>query len=362
MEVTVTTPFTECWSRSSTGRLGAARVGEILGAWQAMEVRVARGFPECRGLDRGQLEDIYQETVIALLSRSYASEAHLRSAVRVGIRHRALNLHRDQRRRGQILAEHAPAIQQDAEHRATYAGPEGAVLHSEERRLVLGFLAELDPVEVSVFELAADGLRYRAIATRLGLPVNEARRTMRTVERKRSRYQARFGPRDSHLAGGERARGRRGVGPLALLPAYMKPLRQWLFGAGATAKATAVAASVAMVAAGAIRATHDSAPISRAPHVAEHTPQARAIGSAARAGAPPGSRSTSPEQRSSTQINSDTARHAASRSDSRTRPPSAPNTDATESPRFVASVDIEARAVPPATSAQGEFGIESRSK
>jgi hypothetical protein len=43
-------------------------VGELLGEWQAQEIRAARGFPECRGLGREQLEDIYQETTVALLS------------------------------------------------------------------------------------------------------------------------------------------------------------------------------------------------------------------------------------------------------------------------------------------------------
>jgi RNA polymerase sigma factor (sigma-70 family) len=360
MDVTVTTPFTARWSRSSTGRLGAARVGEILGAWQAMEVRVARGFPECRGLDREQLEDLYQETVLALMSRSYASEAHLRSALRLGIRHRALNLHRDQRRRGQILAEHAPAIQEDAEYRATYAGPEGAALHSEDRRLVLGFLAELDPLELSVFELAADGLRYRAIATRLGLPVNEARRTMRTVERKRSRYQARFGAHDAQV-GGAQARGPLGIGPLALVGVYVRPLRSWLFGTGATAKATALAASVAVIAAGAVRAVHDGKPSPTPRQVPTLTPGVVASHPKAPA-TRPAARGTRRGPRSSEPPNRTVAPQTGSGHGMRMRPSSAPIAVTPGSQRFAAGAGLEAHGIRAAASAQTEFGIESHAR
>ena len=49
-----------------------------------------RSFPECRGLSTEQLEDIYQETALALLRRPYDSEEHLRNALRTGLKHRAL--------------------------------------------------------------------------------------------------------------------------------------------------------------------------------------------------------------------------------------------------------------------------------
>src|ERR1700742_2230842 len=64
-------------------------VGEALGEWQEQELRLARRFGECRGLNPEQLEDIYQETSVALLTRSYVSEEHLRNALRMGIRQRA---------------------------------------------------------------------------------------------------------------------------------------------------------------------------------------------------------------------------------------------------------------------------------
>jgi RNA polymerase sigma factor (sigma-70 family) len=169
------------------GSFGFDRLAQLLGGWQAAELRAARGFPECRGLSAAQLEDLYQDTALALLSRSYASEEHLRNALRHGMRRRALNMHRDQRRRREILAEHAPTIQREAE--ATQTRPEDAALAAQDRLLAKEFLAELEPLERQVFALSAEGLRYRAIATALRIPVNEARTAARSCERKRARFQ-----------------------------------------------------------------------------------------------------------------------------------------------------------------------------
>jgi RNA polymerase sigma factor (sigma-70 family) len=164
-------------------------VGVLLGDWQASELRIARGFAECRGLAVEQLEDIYQETALALLSRPYASEEHLRNALRHGIKHRALNMHRDTRRRSQILAQSAPSMQRVAEARDSKAGPEDAALSQQDRLIVREFLTELDELEQRVFWLIADGMRYRAIASALDIPVNQARNTSRSCERKRERFQ-----------------------------------------------------------------------------------------------------------------------------------------------------------------------------
>jgi RNA polymerase sigma factor (sigma-70 family) len=164
-------------------------VGELLGEWQRTELRIAHSFAECRGLSTEQLEDLYQDTAIALLTRPYASEEHLRNALRHGIKHRALNMHRDTRRRTQILAEHAPSMQRIAEGQESQAGPEEAALLDQDRLIVNEFLAELDELEQRVFRLIADGMRYRAIATALEIPVNEARNASRSCERKREHFQ-----------------------------------------------------------------------------------------------------------------------------------------------------------------------------
>jgi RNA polymerase sigma factor (sigma-70 family) len=163
-------------------------VGELLGEWQTAELRIARGFAECRGLATEQLEDIYQETALALLNRPYGSEEHLRNALRHGIKHRALNVHRDTRRRAQILQQSAPSMQRIAESHES-AGPEEAALADHDRLIVREFLAELDELEQRVFWLIAEGMRYRAIAPILGLSVNEARNASRSCERKRERFQ-----------------------------------------------------------------------------------------------------------------------------------------------------------------------------
>ncbi len=170
-------------------QLSGAPVGVALGAWQAAELRLARSFPECRGLPAEQLEDLYQDTALALLGRTFHSEEHLRNALRWGIKHRALHQHRDQRRRSEILGQHAPEIQLAAQQRQHGHSPEDAAVLDGDRVIVSEFLAELDQLERRIFWLTAEGLRYRSIAPILGLPVNQARKAARSCERKRERFQ-----------------------------------------------------------------------------------------------------------------------------------------------------------------------------
>jgi RNA polymerase sigma factor (sigma-70 family) len=172
-----------------SGRVPHGWAGQRLGEWQRTELRIARGFAECRGLGVEQLEDIYQETAVALLTRRYSSEEHLRNALRHGIKHRALNMHRDTRRRTQILQNSAPSMQRVAEARQSDHAPEEAALVEQDRLVVREFLTELDELEQRVFLLFADGMRYRAIAKALEIPVNEARNASRSCERKRQRFQ-----------------------------------------------------------------------------------------------------------------------------------------------------------------------------
>ncbi|HEX5308928.1 MAG TPA: sigma-70 family RNA polymerase sigma factor [Solirubrobacteraceae bacterium] len=168
---------------------GSQRVGEILGKWQAVELRVARGFAECRGLGTEQLEDIYQETALALYRRPYASEEHLRNALRTGIKQRALRLHRDERRRNQILVRSTPGLRVMAEAQEDQRAPEPAVLAHEDRLIAREFLTELSEDERRVFGWLVEGLAYRAIASVESIPVNEARNLARACARKRERFQ-----------------------------------------------------------------------------------------------------------------------------------------------------------------------------
>lgn len=169
--------------------LSPQRVGRALGEWQRSELRLARSFPECRDLAREQLEDLYQETTLVLLGRSFQNEEHLLNALRWGIKHRALHLHRDERRRGEILAHRAPELQLAAEGRADEHAPEHAAVHEQDRLIAKDFLTELTDLERRVFWLIAEGMRYRAIAPVLQIPVNEARKAARSCERKRERFQ-----------------------------------------------------------------------------------------------------------------------------------------------------------------------------
>jgi RNA polymerase sigma factor (sigma-70 family) len=174
---------------SRPGALSPERVGQALGEWQSGELRIARSFAECRGLGHEQLEDLYQETAIVLLGRSLHNEEHLRNALRWGIKHRALHLHRDEKRRGEILAQRAPELQVAAEGREGDQTPELAALLAQDRLVVSEFLAELTELERRVFWLISEGMRYRAMAPILGVGVNEARKASRACERKRARFQ-----------------------------------------------------------------------------------------------------------------------------------------------------------------------------
>jgi RNA polymerase sigma factor (sigma-70 family) len=165
------------------------QVERILGERQARELRIARGFVECRGLSREQLEDLYQETVLALLRRPYKDEKHLCGALRLGIKQRALNLYHSERRRGEILAENAPAMHALEVARGAEMTPEQVALARQDRLLVTEFLVELSGRELEVFSLISEGMGFNRIAKELAIPVNQARSILEACERKRERFQ-----------------------------------------------------------------------------------------------------------------------------------------------------------------------------
>jgi hypothetical protein len=76
-----------------------------------------------------------------------------------------------------------------AETREEQTAPEPAVLAKEDRLIALEFKTELDEDEQRVFAWLVEGLQYRAVASVLNIPVNEARNTARSCERKRERFQ-----------------------------------------------------------------------------------------------------------------------------------------------------------------------------
>ncbi len=168
---------------------GSQRIGQLLGEWRPVELRIARVFPECHGLSKEQLEDLYQETLLALYIRPYGGEEHLRNALRTGIKQRALQLHRNERRHTRIIARNAPSLRLVAETHGRQSAPEPAVLAHEDRLIAKEFLTELTEGERPVFGWLVEGLSYRAIATALEIPLNEARNLTRACERKREHFQ-----------------------------------------------------------------------------------------------------------------------------------------------------------------------------
>ena len=124
-----------------------------------------------------------------LLERSFHSEEHLRNALRWGLKRRALHLHRDERRRGEILDQRTPELRIAAEGREEKHGPELAAILVQDRLIVAEFMSELSELEQRVFRLDAEGLGYRAMAPILCVEVNDARKAFRACERKRARFQ-----------------------------------------------------------------------------------------------------------------------------------------------------------------------------
>jgi RNA polymerase sigma factor (sigma-70 family) len=164
-------------------------IAVILDGCRRREMRIARGFRECRGLSPQQLEEVYQETSIELLRRDYSSEEHVRRSLRVGIKGRARNLRRDERRREEIYTESAPAIHAAGQARGAQEAPEQLVLARQDRLLITEFLAELSEFEREVFWHTVEGLGYNGIATLLGEPANKVRSAVASCERKREIFQ-----------------------------------------------------------------------------------------------------------------------------------------------------------------------------
>jgi DNA-directed RNA polymerase specialized sigma24 family protein len=158
----------------------------LLFEWRPAELRKAQG--QFRRLGVHDLEQIYDETVEVLLSRPHDHEQHLQRALRIGIRLRALMLLRDRAIHRRVVDEAAPVMQADGEDRAWSVHPEKAVLAREDDFIIGEFIAELTLDERRAFALLAEGKSWRAIATALGMPENEARNVTRSVERKRERF------------------------------------------------------------------------------------------------------------------------------------------------------------------------------
>jgi RNA polymerase sigma factor (sigma-70 family) len=173
-------------------QLTLAQLGELLDDWRARELRLARRFRACADLAEEQLQDLYQEAVTALLAQRFTDELKLRDALRAQIRLRALQVHRDERNHRNIRARYAPGIQRLAQARASEQTPEQQLLEDEDRLVIREFLlGELTPFEREVFWWKSQsGLSsgYNRIARRVGRPVPEVRRALRSAEQKSDRF------------------------------------------------------------------------------------------------------------------------------------------------------------------------------
>ena len=185
----------------TTDTQGARRVdvAVLLTRWRSGELAYAGTFDQCAGASFTEIEDLYDATATTLLEQEkpFGSEEHLRRALRRGIRLRALRrgirlralrLHRDHRVRKHLLDQAAPGMIAERERQAWREEPEQALLAREDDLIVGEFLAELTPLERSVFALVAEGRSWRAIATALELSKNEARNATRACERKREHF------------------------------------------------------------------------------------------------------------------------------------------------------------------------------
>ena len=169
------------------GPIALDEVAQLLGRWQRRELLRARTFRECAGLAWQDLEDLYQDTVLALIEREFECQRHLLNALQHGIRQRALRAHEKRHRRERIFAETLPGAEE-----LTYAsevdGPEQRVLAEQDRLIVGEFLTELSSLEQKVFKLLSEGHAWRAASDALGIERDEGRRVSRACERKREQF------------------------------------------------------------------------------------------------------------------------------------------------------------------------------
>ena len=159
---------------------------EVLCEHRPRELGLATSYRECAGLTKEQLEDLFQDTALALLDRRFENREHLLREFRSGIKKRALNHHRNERSRRAILIRHASTLSPDAPIDTN--DPEQRVLASEERCVIEEFIRELNPAEQRLLGLLAEGVSTRRLARTLGVPADQLYATKMSYERKRENY------------------------------------------------------------------------------------------------------------------------------------------------------------------------------
>ncbi len=168
--------------------LRVAWAAELLCDERERELTLAEGYRECRGLSRDQLEDLFQDTAIKLLDRPFTDALHLYRALRIGIKKRALNVHRNERARRATHIRRALDIQTLAHAQAGESDPERILLASEDKYLIKEFATELSPNEQRLLRLTAEGVSTRRLAKALEVSPEQLYAIKVTYERKRENY------------------------------------------------------------------------------------------------------------------------------------------------------------------------------
>ena len=168
--------------------LRVAWAAELLCDRRKREIALAKSYRECQGLTTDQLEDLFQDTAIALLARPFQNAEHLYRALRDGMKRRALFAHRTERSRRGIRARRALDIQKLAHAQANESDPERILLASEDKYLIEEFATELSPSEQRLLWLTAEGVSTRRLAKAMGVSAEELYATKVTYERKRENY------------------------------------------------------------------------------------------------------------------------------------------------------------------------------
>jgi RNA polymerase sigma factor (sigma-70 family) len=170
----------ECGDGLPHRRLDAAK---LLMQWRDTEITAAQR--RYRRLSIEEVQEVYDETVEALLDRLHEDEGHLVRALMIGLRMRCLNKLRDRKRYERRVERMAPAIYEQAEDRSWESDPERALLAAEDNVVISECVAGLTARERQVFALKANGFAFRGIGDALGIDRKVARKLERAVDRKR---------------------------------------------------------------------------------------------------------------------------------------------------------------------------------
>jgi RNA polymerase sigma factor (sigma-70 family) len=169
--------------RESSGRQSFTpqQIAAILERWRPEVLREMERSRLWHGASRADLEDQFQDVALVLCTRTYASEAHLRKALWMGLGFRARDYWKAARRRELPVGEFFEGILGDDRLDAV----EDTAAAAADSRQVDDCLAELDERERVVYKLAkGEGLSRRKVAKAAGLTEADVLRALYSAQRK----------------------------------------------------------------------------------------------------------------------------------------------------------------------------------